>query len=102
MMYGITIHTHPHVQVTSILSLVAEHNVSISVVEHPILRWLKKHSFHLLHPPDPHPRLSHRKGKLAGCRTQIEHLAEGNRKSGDSVYVEIRGRMGLCYEEGNR
>lgn len=86
------IHTHPHVQVTSFLSTVAEHNVRISIVEGSPLRWVKEHSLHLLHPPDPQPWVSHFMGKLALCCTQIKHPGEGGEKEGRvCVYVEVGG-----------
>ncbi len=71
------LHTHPHVQVTSILSTVAEHNISIPIVEDSPLWWFKEHGPHLLNPPDIQPWLSHFMGKLALCRPQIKHHAEG-------------------------
>lgn len=88
------IHTHPHMQVTSFLSTVAEHNVRISVVEDSPLRWVKEHSLHLLHPPDPQPWLSHFVGKLALCCTQIKHPGEGGEKEG-RVYVYVA--VGGCF-----
>lgn len=82
---NMTLHTHPHVQIASILSTVAEHNVRVSVVEDSSLRWVKEHSLHLLHPPDPQPWISHFMGKLALCCPKIKHPDEGERKSEEFV-----------------
>lgn len=99
-MHKQTIHTHPHVQVISILSTVAEYNICISVVEDSPLRWIKEHGLHLLNPPDPQPWLSNFMGKLALCRPQIKHHADGGNEGVRSLCAR-RGR-GLRYEKVNK